>query len=110
MQRRPYNKKGKEPTLMCNNPECNNISSKLYIVEEQILNALANEWLTKLKFNNTNKTQNNNSEIELIKQYEKGIIKEKKRLNTAQEYLEDGTYTKEEYLDRSKRIKENIYK
>lgn len=40
MQRRPYNLKQKEPTLICNNPNCNNISSKLYIVEEKIIEAL----------------------------------------------------------------------
>ena len=44
MQRRPYNKNNLPDTLMCPNPKCDNISSKLNIVEEQLIEALK-RWL-----------------------------------------------------------------
>ena len=48
MQRRPYNKKDKPATLVCNNPKCDNISSKLHIVEDKIIRALK-IWLENYK-------------------------------------------------------------
>ena len=44
MQRRPYKAKGWEPTLICPNKNCDNISSKLNIVEDKIISSLK-EWL-----------------------------------------------------------------
>ena len=48
MKRRPYTKNDKEPTLYCNNPDCDNISSKLYLVEQKVIEGLK-EWLKEYK-------------------------------------------------------------
>ena len=50
MQRRPYKNTDKASTLMCANSKCDNISSKLYIVEEKILEAMK-IWLKNYELN-----------------------------------------------------------
>ena len=40
MQRRVYTQNDKPATLVCSNSKCDNISSKLYIVENKIIEAL----------------------------------------------------------------------
>ena len=48
MQRRPYKLKGWDETLICSNTTCDNVSSKLYIVEDKIISSLK-EWLVNYK-------------------------------------------------------------
>ncbi len=48
MQRRPYTRTDKPATLICSNPKCDNVSSKLYIVENKIIEALK-IWLKNYK-------------------------------------------------------------
>ena len=48
MQRRPYKAKGWDDTLICSNTQCDNVSSKLYIVENKIISSLK-EWLRDYK-------------------------------------------------------------
>lgn len=104
MQRRPY-RDGKEPGLICTNAECDNISSKLSIVEKKIIQALE-IWLGKntIDFSTTNKEA-----IDYIKTMEKNIRKTETELQKAEtklenvcNYFEQGIYTKEIYFERSK--------
>ena len=44
MKRRPYTDRSKEPTIYCDNPKCDNISSKLHFVEEKVIEGLR-KWL-----------------------------------------------------------------
>lgn len=111
MQRRPYNLKGKPSTLMCSNPNCDNISSKLYIVEEKVIKAIE-IWLKRYKIDYSNlKGKKKNKAFDeghVLKELENKLNKEKEKLNNVYELLEDGTYTKQEFTDRSTTLKNNI--
>lgn len=111
MQRRPYNQANKPPTLMCSNSKCDNVSSKLYIVENKIIEALK-IWLENYKVDYEVK---DNSNIENNKLIEKSIVslkkeleKENAKLDKTYDFLENGIYNKEEFINRSKTIKDNI--
>ncbi len=112
MQRRPYNKKDKPATLMCNNPRCDNISSKLYIVEDKIIQALK-IWLENYKIDyeeliSKNKTIVGITIKDQLKQLENRLSKEKSKLNKIYDYLEDGTYDKKEFTERLSVAKSKI--
>lgn len=111
MQRRPYTKADKPATLICSNSKCDNISSKLYIVENKIIEALK-IWLENYKVDYNIK---DNSNIENNKLIEKAIIstnkeleKENAKLDKIYDFLENGIYNKDEFINRSKSIKDNI--
>lgn len=111
MQRRPYAKADKPATLICSNPKCDNVSSKLYIVENKIIEALK-IWLENYKVDYEIKDNSNAENNKLI---EKSIIntkkeleKEKAKLDKIYSFLENGIYSKDEFLNRSKSIKGNI--
>lgn len=111
MVRRPYG--GKYPdTLMCPATSCNNVSSHLHLVEDKLLQALA-LWLEsyKLELSNEEK-QNDSKELELIKKSIETLSKEletlEKQLNSLHDLLEQGVYSTETFLMRSKIISEKI--
>lgn len=111
MQRRPYSKADKPATLMCSNSKCDNVSSKLYIVEDKIIEALK-IWLENYKVEyeiQDNSNIDNNKIIEQsISSAKKELEKENSRLNKIYYFLENGIYSKDEFINRSKAIKENI--
>lgn len=110
MQRRPYTKADKPATLMCSNPKCDNISSKLYIVEDKIIEALK-IWLKNYKVDydiQDSSNFDNNEIIEKSASTKKELEKENTKLNKIYDFLENGIYTKDEFLNRSKAIKDNI--
>ncbi len=111
MQRRPYNKKGSPSTLICPNLKCPNISSKLYIVEDKLIESLK-IWLANYKLNYNLKDTTNNDNNKLLKHsalsIEKEIKKENEKLNKLYDFLENGIYSSEEFISRSKTIKETI--
>lgn len=111
MQRRPYSKADKPATLICSNSKCDNVSSKLYIVENKIIEALK-IWLKNYKVDYKIK---DNSNIENNKLIEKSIVsvkkeleKENAKLDKIYDFLENGIYNKDEFMNRSKSIKDNI--
>lgn len=112
MVRRPYTNSTKD-TLICHAASCNNISSYLYIIEERILQALE-EWLGeyKLKWKNIELEVHDISQIE-IKQ--KSLQKQKKELDTmykqlssVHDFLEQGIYDTDTFLERSRQLSEKI--
>ena len=111
MQRRPYTKADKPATLICSNPKCDNVSSKLYIVENKIIEALK-IWLTNYKVNyeikNNSNTENNKIIEQSILSTKKDLEKENQKLNKIYNFLEDDVYSKDEFINRSKCIKQNI--
>ena len=110
MQRRPYTKDVKPATLMCSNPKCDNISSKLYIVEDKIIDALK-IWLKnyKVHYSEKNNLNSNNKIIEKsISITKKELEKENAKLNKIYDFLENEVYNNEEFISRSKAIKDNI--
>jgi len=111
MQRRPYNKDNKPATLMCCNSKCDNVSSKLYIVENKIIESLR-IWLEHYKVDYEGKEDSifeNNRIIEKsIATTKKELEKENTKLNKIYDFLENGIYDKEEFINRSKSIKITI--
>ena len=111
MQRRPYTKDDKPATLMCSNPKCNNISSKLYIVEDKIIEALK-IWLKNYQVDYSRKNNLNSDNNKIIKQSisftKKELEKENAKLDKIYSFLESGIYNKDEFISRSKTIKDNI--
>ncbi len=111
MQRRPYTKTDKPETLICSNSKCNNISSKLYIVENKIIEALR-IWLDNYKVEYEVKDNSNTENSKLIEKSidttKKELEKENAKLNKVYDFLENGVYSKDEFINRSKAIKENI--
>ena len=111
MQRRPYNKVDKPATIMCSNSKCDNVSSKLYIVENKIIEALK-IWLENYNVDykiKDNSCRDNNKIIEQsISATQKKLEKENAKLDKIYEFLENGIYNKNEFLNRSKSIKNNI--
>ena len=112
MQRRPYNKANKPSTIMCSNPRCDNVSSKLYIVEEKIIQALK-IWLKNYKINYEKLISKNKSIVGIttedqLKQLKNRLCKEKSKLNKIYDYFEDGTYDKQEFTERLSIAKSKI--
>jgi len=108
MQRRPYKVKGLDAILMCSNKNCDNISSKLFLVEEKIVLAL-NEWLkdyhieyNKYLINTINK---NMYGIERdVLNLKKELEIQNRKLVNIYNFYEEGTYTKEVFLNRHQLI------
>ena len=111
MQRRPYNKANKPATLMCSNSKCDNVSSKLYIVEDKIIEALK-IWLKNYKVDYDIKNTSNSDNNQIIQKYiastNKELERENVKLDKIYNFLENGIYSKDEFINRSKAIKENI--
>lgn len=112
MRRRSYSKLSKEPTLYCSNPKCDNIGSKIYLVEEKILGGLR-KWLEHYEFDYKEYLQKiNHNKLESMEKtilcLEAEIKKEKDKLLNIFSFLEDGTYTKEMFKARSDAVSKNI--
>ena len=111
MQRRSYCNPEKQAVLLCSNSKCNNVSSKLCIVENKIIDALK-IWLKnyKIDYTSTNHSiSDNNKIIELcINNTKKDLEKENVKLNKVYDFLESGIYNYNDFINRSKNIKDNI--
>lgn len=111
MQRRPYTKADKPATLICSNSKCDNISSKLYIVENKIIEALK-IWLENYKIDYEIKDNSNTDDNKLIEKsiatIKKDLEKDNSKLEKIYDFLENGIYSKDEFINRSKTIKSNI--
>lgn len=111
MQRRPYTKADKPATLICSNSKCDNISSKLYIVENKVIEALK-IWLKNYKVDYEVKDNTNADNNKLIEKSivfaKKELEKENAKLDKIYDFLENGIYSNDEFINRSKAIKDNI--
>ena len=111
MQRRSYNKPNKAATIICSNSKCDNVSSKLYIVENKIIESLK-IWIKNYKVNYEIKNNLNIENSKIIEQSisvtQKELEKENTKLNKIYNFLENGIYSKDEFINRSKSIKNNI--
>lgn len=112
MQRRPYKKRGETTAIQCNNRDCDNISSKLHIVEDKVITGLK-YWLNNYKVNEDcmeqKKSINNISYYEnLIKQLNANILTQNNRLSKVCEAYEDGIYDVNTYNSRCIEIKQYI--
>ena len=112
MVRRPYPNRTPD-ALVCPASGCKNISSYLSYVENRILVSLQ-KWLTnyKLQLSIENKENISNTEIEVKKQNVKRLEEELKGLNkqmsSIYDFLEQGIYSTETFIERSKMINEKL--
>lgn len=112
MQRRPYKAKGWDDTLLCPNPHCDNISSKLYIVENKIIYSLK-EWLKNYKIDcndylNEIKSKKKITFEENVKVLKKELDVQNKKLSNVYDFFEEGTYTREMFSERCSAISSTI--
>jgi len=111
MNRKPY-KNGYPDTLLCTGPTCKNISSPLYLVEKKLLDVLE-DWLKKYKVKiQQQEALEGNLEADIIKQSIENINNNlktlDKQLNNLHDLLEQGIYSTEVFLKRSKILNEKI--
>ena len=112
MQRRPYKAKGWEPTLMCPNKDCDNVSSKLCIVEEKIISSLK-DWLKDYRIDYDDfvleaKNKKRNNYEESIANLKKELEVQNKKLANVYDFFEEGTYTREMFSERCQLISATI--
>ncbi len=99
------------PTILsCTNSKCDNVSSKITIVEKKILNGLQ-EWLNKYKddIDKVDIVQSNANEIIAMKKNSldkvaNSLVECKKRLEKIYDFLEKGTYTLDIFEERKNKI------
>ena len=97
---------------MCPNKDCDNISSKLCIVEEKIISSLK-EWLKDyhLDYNEyalSAKKQKKNIYEESISNLRKELDNQNKKLSNVYDFFEEGTYTREMFSKRCQVISSTI--
>lgn len=104
MVRRPYANRKQEDTLLCPYTSCDNVSSRLSLVEKAVIAGLA-ELVQSYKVNDT---LNDNNGVDIIAAKEKILVEKRAELDnlTAQkarqyDLLEQGVYTTEIFLERS---------
>lgn len=113
MVRRPYNGIDYPDTLMCADTACDNVSSHLYLVEQRIIESLT-IWLEGYKLSwNSNKSNDNISQnIEIKEKALRKLEKDREtlsvQLDNTHDLLEQGVYTTEQFLERSKKLSERI--
>lgn len=114
MVRRPYNDRNYADTLLCADTACSNISSTLSSVEERILRALR-EWLSEYRLQwEKGEQAENDSSVALKEKALARLVTEhetlNKQLDTTHDLLEQGVYSTEQFLDRSRKLSERIKK
>lgn len=115
MVRRPYNDRNQADTLLCADTACDNISAALHYVEERILQAL-HEWLSeyRLKWEIADNCVDNASTVALKEKALQRLTAEystlNKQLDNTHDLLEQGVYTTEQFLARSRKLSERIKK
>ncbi len=102
----------KYSTLKCPNRYCDNISSPLFLVEQQVLLYLKN-WLKSYSLNKkvvafTPLNNEINLKSEMIKKLDSDIAMLKKQLNRAYDLLEQNVYTIDVFRERQENLKSSI--
>lgn len=113
MIRRPYTNKNYPDTLMCPATACDNVSCALDLVEDKILKALQ-QWLAeyRLSFGMQRKAPSaNQSNMKGTLRAVQGELKKlEKQRNHIYDLLEQGVYTTDVFLERSRSVEEKISK
>jgi len=104
-RRRTHDKNVKEYSLACPNVDCNNISSRIDIIEKAVIDA-AQDWLNQYQLNWENKKQpENNSDIlikeKLIKKTSDEISIIDKQISKTYDLLEQGVYSIDKFTERN---------
>lgn len=111
MVRRPYSGKhaSQPPSLICSVSYCDNVSAPLHLVEEAVLDGLA-AWAADFVIQWPN-DEDDRSEVSGVRSRERMLAKQRaelsslqKQLDAAHDYLEQGVYTVDTYLERSRTL------
>lgn len=109
MLRRPYS--GAYPeSLLCSNTACNNISSQLSFVESNLIKSLE-EWLKKYKLSlkaDDNIIVQEDVKSKALASMSNELNNLEKQMNSLHDLLEQGVYSTEKFLERSKILSERI--
>lgn len=115
MTRRPYTGRDYPDTLMCADTACDNISCALHYVERRVLEALQ-EWLADYKLQWETDGEENPA-VAMVAMKEKALRRLDteyttltKQLDNTHDLLEQGVYTTEQFLERSRKLSERIKK
>ena len=97
---------------MCPNKDCDNISSKLCIVEEKIISSLK-EWLKDYRLDYDEyalsaKNKKKNNYKESISNLRKELEVQNKKLSNVYDFFEEGTYSREMFSERCQLISSTI--
>ena len=111
MVRRPYKSRNAPPSLMCPATSCNNVSSAFALVEQRIIDGLR-EWLSEYHLEWELDAPQNTSLIEHKHKAAKRLSGElatlNKQLDNVHDLLEQGIYSTEKFLERSRVLAEKI--
>lgn len=110
MVRRPYGARRKVDSIMCAVPECKNVSSDLYLVEERVIDALR-DWLINYKLEwQKDAPKRSNTKISVQKktvEKRRGELETlEKQISKAHDLLEQGIYDTNTFLRRSRELSE----
>lgn len=104
-------RKKHEDTLICSSPKCKCVGSDLFLVEKNIIENIKeirdtfNSYITNYEEEVKKELINNTN---MMNYYDKEIIKNQNQFDKICDLLENGTYTQELFIARSKKIKEQI--
>lgn len=111
MVRRPYSDRHAEDTLICAATSCNNVSSNLCSVEARLLSGLA-DWLSDYRLEWETDAPASASQVNHKKKAAKRLASElatlDKQLDHVHDLLEQGIYSTEKFLERSRSLAERI--
>ena len=106
MSRRPYPDKTKD-TLLCQDSHCPNVSSYLWIVEEELLKAI-DQYLSAFRLQLADLPSSREGEKAQLQQaiarYESELQTLDKQFDSLHDFLEQGVYTTETFLARSEKL------
>lgn len=112
MIRRPKGSRQPEDVIMCYNATCKNVGSYLFYVEEAIISNLK-QWIEEYKIDL--KSKNISPAVDMITPIKLSLEKQRKELDSlrSQNYniydlLEQGIYTTDVFLERSRLLSEKI--
>lgn len=111
MTRRPYGAKLRQDTILCKTPDCDNVASDLYLVEQRILDSLQ-AWLHQYEMqwqeHQPSTGIDNSEQIAAIDALKKEQEKAKQQLEKAYDLLEQGIYDTNTFVERSATLKAKI--
>lgn len=113
MTRRPYGKKNRQDTILCKTPDCPNVASDLCLVEQRLLDSLA-EWLHQYEVQwqehtlQAPATEPEDDQTAVLDDLRKEQAKVKAQLAKAYDLLEQEIYDTNTFVERSGTLKAKI--
>ncbi len=113
MTRMSPNTKNPYATLKCSARGCKNVSAPMFLVEQKLLDSL-DEWFKQYELNLKIEITETKNDISLaskeaaLQQIASQTIKTKKQIENTYDFLEEGIYSKDEFLMRNKALSNKL--